>query len=116
MIGEYVQLSIIDEEQRFMRNVKPIPKDGHQWELQLRSTLANQQVQIALTETSRLPEGFRMYILDTEVDFKRAGFASTAGTDSVTALFQRWKQFPLVTVLRYWLHITHETLFPIDNR
>jgi FlgD Ig-like domain len=65
-IGEYIQLSIVDGGERYMTRLKPVPTDGHHWELELRSTLSDLQIQVALGETGQLPEGFKVYVLDED--------------------------------------------------
>ncbi len=65
-IGEYIQLSIMDGGERYMTSFTPVPTGGHRWELELRSTLSDLQIQVALTETGQLPGGFKVYVLDED--------------------------------------------------
>ena len=66
-IGEYLQLSIIQEEERFAGNFKPISQNGQQWELEVSSSeLIQKPIQIDLIETGIMPEGFELFILDKD--------------------------------------------------
>ena len=68
-IGDYVQLSIVDNAERFAGNFKPANGDGQQWTFEVRAHLsANvaKKLQIGLQETGPLPEGFQRFVLDQD--------------------------------------------------
>ncbi|MDZ7262858.1 MAG: T9SS type A sorting domain-containing protein, partial [candidate division KSB1 bacterium] len=65
-IGDYLWVSIVENEERFAGNFKPLQGNGQQWELEIGATLPQRPVQMTLTETGRLPENFRLYILDKD--------------------------------------------------
>lgn len=68
-IGEYIQLSIIENEERFAANFKPTLTAGNQWEVELRALpLIELPIQINLLETGNLPDGQQLYILDKDFD------------------------------------------------
>jgi hypothetical protein len=68
-IGEYIQLSIIENEERFAANFKPALTPGNQWEMELSvSPLIELPVHINLLETGKLQEGQQLYILDKDFD------------------------------------------------
>lgn len=66
-IGDFLQLSIIEDEHRFTGNFKPLDYEGHQWELELTSSISAQvDVQITLLETGNLQDSSKLYILDKD--------------------------------------------------
>ena len=68
-IGDYIQLSIIENNERFAGNFKPVGGDGQQWDVELRAHLrANvaKKLQITLQENGQLPEAHQLYILDKD--------------------------------------------------
>jgi len=68
-IGDYVQLSIVENNERFAGNFKPANGDGQQWEFEVRARVrANvaKKLQISLRETGPLPEGFQRFVLDVD--------------------------------------------------
>ena len=66
-IGEFIQCSILNNGQRFAANFKPLNEIGQQWEVEIRlSEFIKKPVEISLSETGTLPEGFNIYILDKE--------------------------------------------------
>jgi hypothetical protein len=66
-IGDYVRLSIIEDYMRFAGNFKPLNTNGHQWQLELDSTLPGENVvQIGLIETGQLPDSSELYIFDMD--------------------------------------------------
>ncbi|MGP8328759.1 MAG: choice-of-anchor D domain-containing protein [Methanosarcinaceae archaeon] len=65
-IGEFLQLSIIEDEEKFAGNFKSLTKEGQRWEMQLTATLPRSKIQIDLIETGNLPETFGLYVLDQD--------------------------------------------------
>jgi hypothetical protein len=68
-IGDYVQLSIVENNERFAGNFKPANGDGQQWEFEVRAHVrANvaKKLQISLQETGPWPEGFQRFVLDQD--------------------------------------------------
>ncbi|MFQ5752765.1 MAG: T9SS type A sorting domain-containing protein, partial [bacterium] len=65
-IGNYVRLTVMEENRQFAGNFKPLNDQGQEWELEITSTLPHPQVQVTLLESGHLPEGFRRYILDKD--------------------------------------------------
>lgn len=66
-IGEYLQLSIVENNERFAANFKPIQGKGQQWELEVNvSSRIERAVEIDLQETGHLPEGHQLYVLDKD--------------------------------------------------
>ena len=68
-IGDYVQLSIVENHERFAGNFKPANGDGQQWAFEVRAhVFANvaKKLQISLQETGSLPEGFQRFVLDQD--------------------------------------------------
>ena len=65
-IGNYLQLSIIEDKERFAGNFKLIPnsQEGQQWDLEICATIPQMEVEITLLEKGKLPDGFQQYILD----------------------------------------------------
>ncbi|MCI0495808.1 T9SS type A sorting domain-containing protein, partial [candidate division KSB1 bacterium] len=68
-IGEYIQLSIIENEERFAANFKPVLSPGNQWDVELKvAPLIEMPIHISLLETGNLPEGQQLFILDKDYD------------------------------------------------
>jgi ligand-binding sensor domain-containing protein len=68
-IGDYIQLSIVENNARFAGNFKPASSDGQQWDVELRAHIrANvaKKLQITLQEMGQLPDGFQRFILDKD--------------------------------------------------
>jgi len=68
-IGDYIQLSIVDGQQRFAGNFKPANGDGQEWDIEIRARIsANvaKKLQISLQESGALPEGFQRFVLDKD--------------------------------------------------
>lgn len=66
-IGEYLQLSIIENQERFAGNFKPIQNEGEEWEFEIRSSaFINKNIDISLIESGSLPDGFQFYLLDKD--------------------------------------------------
>jgi len=68
-IGDYVQLSIVENHERFAGNFKPANGDGQQWAFEVCAhVFANvaKKLQISLQETGQLPEGFQRFVLDQD--------------------------------------------------
>jgi len=68
-LGDYVQLSIVENNERFAGNFKPANGDGQQWAFEVRAHVrANvaKKLQISLQETGQLPEGFQRFVLDQD--------------------------------------------------
>jgi hypothetical protein len=66
-IGEYIQLSIIENEERYAANFKPTQSSGRQWEMELSvSPVIELPVHISLLETGHLPQNQQLYILDED--------------------------------------------------
>lgn len=68
-IGEHIQLSIIENEERFAANFKPAQSSGHCWNIELSaSPMMKLPIHIDLHEMGHLPEGQQLYILDQDYD------------------------------------------------
>ena len=66
-IGEYIQLSVIENEARFAGNFKTMQGNGHDWELEISTTLPfAKPVEVSLHETGQLPDDCQLYILDRD--------------------------------------------------
>jgi hypothetical protein len=68
-IGDYIQMSILENGERFAGNFKPLHGEGQQWDVDLRAQIrANvaKKLQISLQENGRLPDGWQLYILDRD--------------------------------------------------
>jgi Leucine-rich repeat (LRR) protein len=65
-IGEFVRLIISEDGREFAGNFKPLNEQGQHWEVQITSSRREQEVQIQLHEMTRLPERFRIYVLDRD--------------------------------------------------
>jgi len=66
-IGEFVRASIAEDEKIYAGNFKPLNQNGQEWDVEITSTLLNQQVHITLLETGQLPAGFQHYVLDKDL-------------------------------------------------
>jgi len=78
-IGDFIQLSIIEDEKRFAGNFKPVSPDGQKWNLTLNSTFSvSKNIHINLIETGVLNDSLNVYILDkdynTIIPVKDGGF------------------------------------------
>ncbi|HEX9970427.1 MAG TPA: FlgD immunoglobulin-like domain containing protein, partial [bacterium] len=68
-IGEYIQLSIIENEERFAANFKPVLSPGNQWDVELKvAPLIEMPIHISLLETGHLPEDQQLYVLDKDYE------------------------------------------------
>jgi len=68
-IGDYIQLSIVEDNERFAGNFKPLVGNGQQWDVEIRAHLrANvaKKFGVTLQEIGPLPEGFARFILDKD--------------------------------------------------
>jgi hypothetical protein len=68
-LGDYIQLSIIEEGERFAGNFKPLSDGGQQWEIELSAHLrvnVAKQLQLSLQENGQLPDGYQRFILDKD--------------------------------------------------
>ncbi len=65
-IGDYLRVSILEEGKPFAGNFKALNDNGHEWDLEITSTIANQLVNLTLLETGQLPAGFEKYVLDQD--------------------------------------------------
>ncbi|MFQ5770317.1 MAG: ASPIC/UnbV domain-containing protein, partial [bacterium] len=91
-IGKYVRLSIIEGNKKYAGNFKPLNERGQEWQLEIASSLPNQQVQISFLETGQLPEGFHRYFLDKD-------FHSLIPVNDNLFTIQLDKQFPFRRLL-----------------
>jgi len=88
-IGDYVQLSIIENKQRFAGNFKPRQNKGQEWELELRSSVhIGKNIEITIDETGILPENSKLYFLDKDNN-------CSISTDSKTFNVQLNKHVPV---------------------
>jgi hypothetical protein len=68
-IGDHIQMSILENGERFAGNFKLLHGEGQQWDVDLRAQIrANvaKKLQISLQENGRLPDGWQLYILDKD--------------------------------------------------
>ena len=73
-IGTHLRLSLLEDHERLARSFKPISDNGQQWDLELTVEVEHEtlpqrkQVQVALIEHGRRPEGFDLYMLDEDLE------------------------------------------------
>ncbi len=67
LIENFIRLSIIESHRRFAGNFKPLNELGHEWEIEVASTLPNQTAVITLTELGSRPSGFEIFVLDSNL-------------------------------------------------
>lgn len=65
-ITDDLRLSIISEERYFAQNTTPVNSEGAVWNLRLKSTQSNKNVYLEFNILNNLPDGFNIYLLDTE--------------------------------------------------
>ncbi len=66
-IGDYLRVSILDEENRFASNFKSVSEQGQQWDLDISlSEYIKKPIEITLFEFGELPENFKIFILDKD--------------------------------------------------
>lgn len=65
-IGDYVQLSIIENRNQFAGNFKTLDANGQLWHLAITGTIPERQIVIHLHSEGHLPASFRIFILDEE--------------------------------------------------
>ncbi|MCI0515194.1 T9SS type A sorting domain-containing protein [candidate division KSB1 bacterium] len=66
-IGDYIQLSIIEDSKPYASKFKPLNPAGQQWQLQLRAaTAVKQQLAVTLDRLGNLPKNFEIYLLDQD--------------------------------------------------
>lgn len=65
-MGDFVRLSIIENQKEFMTRFAEVPKDGRTWSIHVSSTSAKRQVHVSLNESGRIPDGFQMFLLDMD--------------------------------------------------
>lgn len=70
-IGDYVRVSVIENGERWMRNLKPVRADGEMWDLEVTASddlLASgtQRVAVSLHEEGVRPDGFELYLIDRD--------------------------------------------------
>ncbi|MBN2410968.1 choice-of-anchor D domain-containing protein [candidate division KSB1 bacterium] len=78
-IGDYIQLSVFDDENRFAGNFKPASADGQKWDLLLNSSFnVKKNIRVSLTEKGTLGDSLNLYILDKDynavIPVKDGGF------------------------------------------
>ena len=65
-IGDYLQLSIIENDKFYMGNFKSISQKGSYWDLRLSSTGIEEPVLLFLDKISSLPTEFQIWLLDKD--------------------------------------------------
>ncbi len=65
-IQDYVQVSFVEDGQRYLANFKPEATDGQQWRMIVTSSVANQEVRVLVEKIGLLPEGFDLFVLDED--------------------------------------------------
>ncbi len=64
-IGEYLQVSIMENKNRFASNFKSVTEQGHQWDIEISlSEFIKKPIEITLIETGKLPDDFKLFVLD----------------------------------------------------
>jgi photosystem II stability/assembly factor-like uncharacterized protein len=66
-IGDYLQVSILNEKDRFASNFKSVSEQGQQWDLEIcLSEYINKPIEFNLIEWGVLAEDFKLFILDKD--------------------------------------------------
>jgi len=66
-IGDYLQVSIIEGEDRFASNFKSISEPGQQWDLEIGiSEFIKKPIEFTLIESGKLPDNFKLFVLDKD--------------------------------------------------
>lgn len=65
-VGDYVQVSIVENERLYACNFRPLTHEGQQWIVRLASTLPHQTVRVSVHEEGVRPPGFRVFVLDED--------------------------------------------------
>ncbi|MBM2840810.1 MAG: Choice-of-anchor protein, partial [Bacteroidetes bacterium] len=75
MIGDFVSLSIMQENARYVGDFKPRGEAGQRWDMEVMSTLNRPPVHVQMQQFGRLPDGFGVYVLDQD-DFSALGISN----------------------------------------
>jgi photosystem II stability/assembly factor-like uncharacterized protein len=66
-IGDYLQVSIMNEKDRFASNFKSVSDQGQQWDVEIRlSEYIDKPIEFNLIEWGVIPEDFKLFILDKD--------------------------------------------------
>ncbi len=66
-IGDYLRVSILNEKERFTSNFKSASENGQHWDMEISlSEYIKKPIEITLFEFGKLPENFKIFILDKD--------------------------------------------------
>ena len=65
-IGDFIRLSIIDNDIRYAGNFKSPSGEGYSWDLELDGTIPIADVAISISESGQRPTGASIYVLDLD--------------------------------------------------
>jgi ligand-binding sensor domain-containing protein len=66
-IGDFIQLSLVEDDVRFAGNFKPLTNAGYEWSCEVTTSLPiDATITVRLQESGRLPDGLKLYILDND--------------------------------------------------
>jgi len=68
-VGEYLEVTILEDSMRYAASVKPPNMEGQVWELNISSNAGIGSVGLKLEEKGTLPAGFKRYVMDIERRF-----------------------------------------------
>lgn len=68
MVGEFIKLSIQQDDIEYAANYKPLNAEGQHWDVRLTSNVSNQSARVALSEIGARPSDFNIYVLDRDAE------------------------------------------------
>ena len=91
-IGNYIQLSIFEDDKRYAGNFKPLSEEGAYWDLELTGTYENEPVEVSLSSIGKRPEGYQISLIDLDsgefIPLHDSSFVITTGNKGTTKRFR----------------------------